>query len=246
MIRYLTLPVHRSESIGGNYCLLAVRDAGLAALCRPGMFFELKSGAAGKDRRLFKPVSIYKVQSDEIAFLIKVLGPGTQALQVLEPGAPLKLLGPLGNGFQLVKDSRVLLVSGGVGYPPLAYLRENLDASNEVTFLHGGNCRDDVFPCDDVWTVDGSSGRQGLVTEGAVQLISDKGINVVYSCGPLPMLKALAQIVEPILHYVSLEAYMACGVGVCHGCAVPVGEGYQRVCKEGPVFDASLIRWGEL
>ncbi len=246
MIRYLTLPVRRSETMSGNYRLLAVRDAELAALCRPGMFFELKSGASEQDRRLFKPVSIYQVQGDEIAFLIKVVGPGTQSLRDLEPGAPLKLTGPLGNGFQLVKDARVLLVSGGVGYPPLAYLRDYLDASNEVTFLHGGNCADDVFPCDEVWTVDGSSGRKGLVTEGAAQLIRDKGIEVVFSCGPLPMLKALARIVEPLRHYVSLEAYMACGVGVCHGCAVPVGEGYQRVCKEGPVFNANLVRWGQM
>lgn len=245
-LRYLTLPLQRSEAINPRYRVLSVQAPEWAGLCVPGQFFELKADTAPQERRLFKPVSVYDVSGGEISFLIKVLGPGTQALADLGEGDSLRLLGPLGNGFPIVEGRRVLLVSGGVGYPPLAWLRRMLDATNAVTLLHGGACADDAFPCDELYTEDGSLGRQGLVTQGVETLVSQSSIDAVYSCGPVPMLKRVAELVAPLPHWVSLEAYMACGVGVCHGCAVPVGEGYERVCKEGPVFDASRIRWGSL
>jgi dihydroorotate dehydrogenase electron transfer subunit len=100
--------------------------------------------------------------------------------------------------------------------------------------------------------VDGSFGKQGMVTEGMADLLLSKKIDLVYSCGPGSMLKQAAQIAAAhgIEHYTSMEAYMACGIGVCHGCAVPVGTDedwtYLRVCKEGPVFNAADVLWSEL
>ncbi|MDZ4181902.1 MAG: dihydroorotate dehydrogenase electron transfer subunit, partial [Candidatus Cloacimonadaceae bacterium] len=136
---------------------------------------------------------------------------------------------------------------GGVGYPPLAFLKTRLPHSCQVSFLHGGACADDVFPADECYTVDGSAGIKAFVTEGVLSLITRQTIDIVYSCGPVPMLKALNAICKDngIKHFASLEAYIACGVGVCHGCAVPVGKHgeYQRVCVEGPVFDAEILNW---
>jgi dihydroorotate dehydrogenase electron transfer subunit len=244
MVLFQTLPVASLEKLNSKYFVLLIKSAELASNCAPGMFCELK--AANQRHRLFKPISVYAVENATISFLIKIVGEGTQALSELTSSALIQVLGPLGTGFPLVENKNVLLVSGGVGYPPLAYLKSTLSASNKLTFLHGGASAEDVFPCDRAYTLDGCSGFKGLVTQDIPELLKQAKPDVVYSCGPLPMLKAVHDMVHPIKHFASLEAYMACGVGVCHGCAVPVGETYQRVCKEGPVFDAASVRWEEL
>ncbi len=246
MVFRKTLPVIEHNILNRDYAVLKVRDRDLAVDCRPGMFFELKAAVESQRRKLFKPISVYAVDEEKISFLVKEVGEGTQTIIDLREGDYLHLIGPLGNAFPVVEGKSVLLVSGGVGYPPLAYLKEVLAASNQITLLHGGACQSDVFPCDVVYTDDGSMGKPGFVTEGVKSFLEEENPDIVYSCGPVPMLKAVAALVRPVPHFVSLEAYMACGVGVCYGCAVPVGEDYQRVCKDGPVFAADLIRWEEL
>lgn len=243
---YQTLPLHDFKKLGDKYIRVSVKDAQLAAQCKPGMFFEVKADLPSQADKLFKPLSVYGALDGEIFFLVKVIGAGTAALAGLEKGSALKLIGPLGNSFPLVRNSSVLLVSGGIGYPPMAWLKEALEADNEVFLLHGGACLDDIFPCDEAYTIDGSKGRKGLVTDGVREIISSRKIDLVYGCGPVPMLRALSVVVKNIPLHVSLEAYMACGIGVCHGCAVPVGEGYKMVCADGPVFNAADIRWGEM
>ena len=89
-------------------------------------------------------------------------------------------------------------------------------------------------------------GNKGIVTKDIADLLKKESFDCIYSCGPVTMLKTLAQIVAPIPHYVSMEAYMACGVGVCYGCVIPTNEGYLRVCYDGPIFEAEKIRWKEL
>jgi dihydroorotate dehydrogenase electron transfer subunit len=246
MASSLKLPVFGREEIKRDYFVLEVESESLAPQCRPGVFFELKADVPSQARRLYKPVSVYRAGNGRIAFLIKKTGPGTEALFSLQRGGLLNLIGPLGNGFPLCEGRNVLLVSGGVGYPPLAYLKEALQGSNRITFIHGGACAEHMFPCDLAYTIDGSFGRKGMVTDDIEGLIKDRQIDVVYSCGPVGMLKALSLRLPLIEHYVSLEAYLACGVGVCHGCAVPVGETYIRVCKDGPVFNAADLRWSEM
>jgi len=243
---YKTLPLGGFDRLGDKYIRFSVKDPALAARCEPGMFFEVKADLPSQADKLFKPLSVFGARDGEISFLVKVIGPGTTALAKLEKGAPVKLIGPLGNSFPLVRDSSVLLVSGGVGYPPMAWLKDELEEDNEVFLLHGGACLDDIFPCDEAYTIDGSKGKKGLVTDGVREIISSRKIDLVYGCGPVPMLRALSVVVEDIPLHVSLEAYMACGVGVCHGCAVPVGDGYKMVCADGPVFNAADIRWAEM
>lgn len=244
MISRLLLEINESQQLGDHYTILKIKDARLALQSKPGMFCELR--AQGRQHRLFKPISIYDVEDETLSFLIKIIGEGTRALGALKQGDKLELIGPLGNSFAMLETGRALLVSGGVGYPPLAWLKKLLPPAVESIHLHGGAGKKDIFDCDIACTVDGSFGRAGLVTDAAQELIQASRIDCVYSCGPVPMLKKLHEVCPDIPHYASLEAYMACGVGVCHGCAVPIGDGYQRVCKEGPVFDASQIHWEEL
>ncbi len=239
-----TLKISEIDHLTGPYVIISVQDPGLASNSWPGMFFELR--APQQQDRLFKPLSIYDVAGDRLSFFIKVLGAGTKALADMKDGDELELIGPLGNTFPLLENRKALLVSGGVGYPPLAWLKKSLPASTTTIHLHGGAGKDDVFPCEYPCTDNGSVGHKGFVTDLVPELIKRESIDLVYSCGPLPMLKKLASMCGNIEHYASMEAYMACGVGVCYGCAIPVGDAFQRVCKEGPVFDARQIKWEEL
>lgn len=239
-----TLKISGIDHLNGPYAVIRVQDSGLASNSRPGMFFELR--ALSQKDRLFKPISVYKADGESLEFFFKLIGEGTKALGQLQTGDDLELIGPLGNEFPLPEGRKALLVSGGVGYPPLAWLKKALPPSTTAIHLHGGAGKDDVWDCDLVCTINGSAGHKGLVTDLVPDLLRVESIDLVYSCGPLPMLKKLASLCKGIQHYVSMEAYMACGVGVCYGCAIPVGDGFQRVCKEGPVFDADLIKWEEL
>ena len=253
------IAIYSREELCGGYFILWIWDEELSKKSFPGQFFEIRAHASLHDAwdsqhlpKLFKPISVYDNSGGRIGFFIKNVGPGTSALARLKAGDMLELIGPLGNGFPIVKGRRVMLLSGGIGYPPLWYLQKELIKHNLIFWLHGGACQEHVFPCDEMWTLDGSMGKKGMVTQGMAELIEAKKIDLIYSCGPISMLKASAQIAQQfgIEHYTSLEAYMACGIGVCHGCAVPVGRednwDYLRVCKEGPVFNAADVLWSKI
>jgi dihydroorotate dehydrogenase electron transfer subunit len=241
-----TLPVTGADTPQPGYRVLWIEDHELAARCVPGMFFELKADRRDQANRLYKPISVYQVREGRMAFMVKEVGEGSKALCSLQPGDGVRLIGPLGNAFPLLNVQNILLVSGGVGYPPLSFLKSCLPPSSRVIHLHGGASAKDIFPCDIVCTEDGSAGSKGRVTDLVPSVIAENRIQLVYSCGPQPMLKALARMVEGIPHFVSLEAYMACGIGVCYGCSVPVGNEFKRVCKDGPVFNAADIDWEKL
>jgi len=258
-LQHLERAVYSREELCGNYFILWIWDEALSKNITPGQFFEIRAHASfvnADDSRclpkLFKPISVYDNAGGRIGFFIKQVGPGTAALARLKAGDLLEMIGPLGNGFPLVSGRRILLISGGIGYPPLWYLQKELINHNLIIWLHGGAGQGDVFPCDEVWTEDGSFGKHGQVTQGLIPLLNEKKIDLIFSCGPMPMLKQCAAIAleHEIEHYTSMEAYMACGIGVCHGCAVPVGNrdkwDYLRVCKEGPVFKAEEVLWDML
>jgi len=240
------------ENINQSYFTLTVEDKEVAELSQAGLFCQIRPRSSSFPR-LRKPISIYDVDGDHIRFMIKRIGAGTQGFAQLRSGDAIDLIGPLGKGFTVPAGRRIILISGGIGYPPLFFLNKRLkDAGNETFWLHGGNCSDDLFPCAELWCRDGSSGNAGLVSEGLAKRLPDHQYDLAYACGPIPLLKACHQICQQacIPLQVSMEAYMACGIGVCHGCAVPVWERgepvYRNVCSDGPVFDAALIRWEEL
>lgn len=254
--QYRQRSIMQREELSDSYFILWIWDEEMGRKCKPGQFYEIRALATFEDApssvsipRLFKPISIYDNQGGRIGFMIRRVGFGTNALSKLKAGDTLELIGPAGNGFPLVRDRRILLISGGVGYPPLWYLQKQLIRRNKTYWIHGGASQGDIFPCDEMWTEDGSIGRKGRVCDDLQRTIDERKIDLIYSCGPSGMLKEACRISElnGIEHYCSLEAYMACGIGVCHGCAVPIGQkdswDYLRVCKEGPVFSAKEIRW---
>jgi dihydroorotate dehydrogenase electron transfer subunit len=267
-LRRQTVLITASERLNPDFFRLTVEFPELARDALPGQFVTLAVPFPGL-QILRRPFSIHRVTpGGHVQLLIKVVGQCTMLLAETRPGRTVDVLGPLGCGvFNPAADRpRVLLVAGGVGIAPFLFLADRLvsNARWRPALLYGGATADDLVTLDQyaalgvpvhVTTEDGSQGRRGLVTgELRDQLDAlDPATVQVLACGPMPMLKAVSSLCAErgVPCQVSLENLMACGVGSCRGCVVPVvydasGEGipYARVCHEGPVFDARQIDWG--
>jgi dihydroorotate dehydrogenase electron transfer subunit len=186
------------------------------------------------------------VDGDRIEVILKAVGAGTTQMLQMKPGEMISCLGPLGHGFDLSPGPRtVALVSGGLGVAPMPLAaRDARAAGMQVTWVHGARSADELCSEADgdevIWaTDDGSKGFAGT----AVSAVPDA--DLVLACGPNRMLAGVATRRPDAL--VAVETYMGCGTGVCLGCAVPlVRGGYDRACKEGPVYRAADIEWSML
>ena len=208
----------------------------------PGPFVNIR--VAGQFLR--RPISVCNITDGLLTIIYKVVGVGTEAMSHLPIGTQLDILTVLGNGYDLSKAGDApLLVGGGVGVPPMYMLARQLrEMGKEVKVILGFNTQDEVFyeeefralGCDViVTTVDGSHGVKGFVTNAL-----DGKQSYYYTCGPLPMIKALIQAAGTHGE-VSMEERMGCGFGACMGCTIQTTQGPKRVCKEGPVFAAEEL-----
>ena len=244
------------------------------AAAAPGQFVMVRvSGAI--DPLLRRPFGIFDVgvhtpaQSGAVSqpcfeMLYRVVGKGTAMLSALHETDLLDILGPLGSGFSLGNpDEEKLIVGGGVGLAPLYLLARELVKQSPVRLFAGGRTRDDILCITEferlgvecyTATEDGSLGERGLVTEALLRRLDElKGRAAIYACGPHGMLNAVANIAaqRDIPCQVSLEGYMACGVGACLGCVAPGHShspeipDFRCVCTEGPVFEAGELKWRE-
>ncbi|ASJ10241.1 dihydroorotate dehydrogenase electron transfer subunit [Thermococcus sp. P6] len=180
----------------------------------------------------------------EDLILVKRVGPFTSRLFELGEGDDLWIRGPYGRGFE-PKGSRVALVAGGIGIPPLyALARQRRKDFEEVTLIYGARSRDELALMDAenyvddvvITTDDGSAGRRGFPTE-VLSEMKDR-LDEVYACGPEPMLRAVLRIMDYRNVQISAERYMKCGIGVCGSCSL----GKYLVCRDGPVFDGPQLR----
>ena len=224
-------------------------DAGeLGLMAKPGQFLHIKCGDGVLLRR---PISICDAKDGYIKIVFQSVGPGTHWLANQKSGQ-LDVLGPLGTGFS-VEGQNILLVGGGIGTPPL--LLAARAAKGRSTAILGFGAADQVIlkdafreVCDEVviTTNDGSAGEAGFVTGPLERILQSGTCDNILTCGPLPMLRATAALAEQyeVPCQVSLEERMACGVGACLGCVVPMRDGQNlRACHEGPVFDAWEVKW---
>jgi dihydroorotate dehydrogenase electron transfer subunit len=200
------------------------------------------------------------ISAGTVSFLIKVVGEGSRRLAQAHPGDPISGLGPLGNPFPkevVAPGETALLVGGGVGMPPIFNLaRVLVPRGVRVILLQGARSADDLLLLDEIRTLgldpaitteDGSCGTKGLVTAPLAASLMEHP-KAVFACGPEGMLKAVGELCRGKAPcYLSLEARMGCGYGVCLGCVVSVDEGdgprYRKVCQDGPVFEAGVLRW---
>lgn len=248
---YLELSINNKILLNDSYYLLETEKTDVIPL--PGQFYLLKP-VEGFPSLLHIPVSIYDIDGSKLRFMIKIVGKGTESLSRLKVKERIKALGPLGKGFTFPVNTNTLLISGGIGYAPLYLLKKQLLLnSSRVNWLHGGRSSEDVFPADVIYTEDGSRGERGLVTKDLKKLLADSDslYDSIYCCGPKRMMKEVYNIAhsKKIPLQVSLEEYMACGMGICLGCAVKVTnngeEEYQTVCHDGPVFAGEKVVWDE-
>ena len=208
----------------------------------PGQFVNIRV----QGQFLRRPISVCNIADGILTIIYKVVGVGTEAMSHLPVGTQLDVLTVLGNGYDLSKaGDEPLLVGGGVGVPPMYMLARQLrELGKNVRVILGFNTKDEVFyeeefralGCDvTVTTVDGSHGVKGFVTNAL-----DGQQSYYYTCGPLPMIKALLQAAGTHGE-VSMEERMGCGFGACMGCTIQTTMGPKRVCKEGPVFPAEEL-----
>lgn len=243
----------RHNQVGADLYEIELTAEAIARQAQPGQFIHLRVGDA-YDPLLRRPLSIYNVEADKgsVEMLYRVVGKGTRLLTRLIPGEELDLMGPLGAGFSLPDGiKKVCLIGGGVGTAPLVFLAHMLSSKNvELCFLQGAGTKVQVVAEERLraWsvdhhiaTLDGSCGHQGLVTD--LLMVEDimQGVQFVYTCGPEPMMKVVQAWAHKndIPGELSLEEYMACGIGACLGCARKLqsdDENYVKICKDGPVF----------
>ena len=216
-------------------------------ITRPGQFVNIEL----EGLYLRRPISICDWSETTITIIYKVVGRGTEQMSRMSEGQELDVLTGLGNGFDAdVECQKPLLVGGGVGVPPLYRLAKELIArGRKVSVVLGFNTSKEIFYADEfrslgvdvyISTADGSVGSKGFVTDA----IRENGIDFdfFYSCGPLPMLKALCDCTT-VSGELSFEERMGCGFGACMGCSCKTLTGNKRICKEGPVMKRDEIIW---
>lgn len=244
--------VLETTRISDNTAIIKLELPSVSAEAAPGQFIHIK---CGEGLLLRRPISICDTRDGLLTIVAEARGDGTKWLINRQPGDKLDILGPLGNGFQL-SGKHIILVGGGIGVPPMLFAARK--APGRVTAILGfRNCEnvllEDAFKktCNNViiTTDDGSYGMRGTVTAPLEKLLLTGDFDAVLTCGPKPMLKAVASLAKQhgVPCQVSLEERMGCGIGACLVCACKTQkdgkEHMAHVCKDGPVFSAEEVVW---
>lgn len=250
-----------NTKVAAGHFVLRLQSPRIAVQAGPGQFVQVLC-SDGMDPLLPRPFSFLSVNKKDFSILYQVVGKGTALLAQAKRGDSLWVLGPLGNGFNLSSPKSLkVLVGGGVGIPPLYHLavetmKQKISPKSIHVFIGARNkslllCESDFKKLKvnlHVATDDGSKGSKGLVTKPLEDFLKkmDPKNAKIYTCGPTPMLKAVSLLSQKyrVDCEVSVEEPMACGFGVCLGCAVKVkGPRFAIACTEGPVFKANQILW---
>lgn len=214
----------------------------------PGQFVNIKL----EGFYLRRPISICDYDGDSLTLIYKTVGGGTENLSLKKSGDELDLLISLGNGFDTRESGdKPLVIGGGVGIPPLyALCKKLISEGKKPAVILGFNTRTEIFYENEfkalgcevfITTADGSHGIKGFVTAA----MDKTEYSYIYSCGPLPMFKAVNANAETSGQF-SFEERMGCGFGACMGCSLMTKNGAKRVCKDGPVFEREEIEWETL
>ncbi len=249
------LIVREIEHINEQYYVLKLTSSEQLPPMLPGQFVEIKVENS-PTTFLRRPISInfYDKERNELWLLIQIVGDGTRKLSELQAGDTLNLIFPLGNTFTIPKnkDTRLLLIGGGVGFAPMLFLGAYLnDLGFQCNFLLGGRSKANLVQLNEferygrvfTTTEDGSHGEKGYVTQHS--LLQQEQFDMIYTCGPTPMMQAVAAYASKnnIACEVSLENMMACGFGTCLCCVTDSVDGHVCVCTEGPVFNITKLKW---
>lgn len=240
----------QEELASGIFSMWIVTD--IAKDAKPGQFISVYSHDGS--RLLPRPISICEADPDEgrLRIVYRIAGKGTKEFSEYVSGDPIDIMGPLGNGFPL-EGENVFLIGGGIGVPPMLEMAKQLDCEKQIVLGYRDQelfLRDEFEAYGEVFvaTEDGSAGTKGNVLDAIRE--NNLTADVMYACGPTPMLRAIKQYAEEnsIKCYISLEEKMACGIGACLACVCKSKDTdhhtnvhNKRICKDGPVFLAGEV-----
>ena len=250
----------------GQYHQIVISVGELVSQCKPGNFVAISVGGPNSRMVLRRAFAISRTTTSPqyggaIELIVAPFGNGSSWLCGLAEGEQIDITLPLGTAFGIPTTSvNALLVGGGYGSAPLFGLAEVLkERGCRVDMLLGASTGSKIYaPLEGkrsvnslrIFTEDGSMGETGRITAPIAQLVSELQIDVIYSCGPMAMLKAISEILDggDVVHQCAVEEAMACGIGICMTCVLPVkGEDGQismlRSCIDGPVMDGSQVQW---
>jgi len=250
----------------GQYHQIIINVGDLAVLCKPGNFVAINVGGDTSSMILRRAFAISRVSVSSsfggtMELIVAPHGQGSKWLCAQGEGVVLDIVAPLGTAFGIPTEPvPVLLIGGGYGSAPLFGLAEVLNARGcRVDMILGASTASKIYaPMEGkravnsmrIYTEDGSMGQAGRVTDPIPEIIKDLDIAVVYSCGPMPMLSAITKITDEhsVVHQCAVEEAMACGIGVCMTCVLPVENedgsvSMLRSCIDGPVMDGSKVQW---
>jgi dihydroorotate dehydrogenase electron transfer subunit len=244
-----------NRNIVNNYYVMQLESQYIAQHSKPGNFVML-AASTSSEPLLKRPFGILDAKSPNIRLYYEIIGKGTELIASLKAGSKVNVVGPLGNVFPTMTGKNILLVAGGRGIAPLFYSIADYTKNNNVYLIYGAKTAEDMNLLEELeeknlkdiflYTDNGSKGKQGFVTSNILEIIKDNSIDVTISCGPDAMFEALAHTINDAgtQNYVSMEAMMGCGFGICHSCVVKdVSGNFRKVCTEGPVFKMEDIAW---
>jgi len=250
----------------GAYHQLLLNVGDLVKSCKPGNFVAIKVGGDSSKMILRRAFAISRVSDisqygGTMELIVAAHGSGSKWLCSQVEGTEIDIIAPLGTAFGIPTEPiNALLIGGGYGSAPLFGLADVLKSRGcKVDMLLGASVGSKIYaPMEGkrsvnslkIYTEDGSMGETGLVTESLLEIIAQRNIDVIYSCGPMGMLRAITELVaeSDVIHQCAVEESMACGVGICMTCVLPVMNddgttSMLRSCIDGPVMDGSVVRW---
>lgn len=246
--------VLNNEKLDEGVYRLTLRDSEIAKKAAPAQFVNLYS--PDPTAMLPRPFGVASVEGDTFTLIFAVIGKGTAKFAELKPGDSIDALGPLGLGFNISKPAHYALVSGGLGVPPILCAAQALSKREDSSVTAVLGYRNKRFADDltkeyisDVHSITNAEGTVITLLDELEKVkhfdFEDDLPTVILSCGPLPMMKAVAHWAHErnIECQLSLEARMGCGYGTCVACVVDTLEGRLKVCNDGPVFDANRLGW---
>lgn len=244
------------QQLSPNVTRLDVLAPRIAHVRQPGQFVIVRLGEHSE--RIPLTIADADAQNGSISLVIQAVGKSTNELVALQPGESIRnIVGPLGHPTEMIASGHALCIGGGVGTAVVHPIAQGLHQRGvRVTSIIGGRSREWVIFENElrrlgevvVCTDDGSYGRKGFVTDAARELLAAGGVDIVYAVGPVPMMRAVANLTKPFgVHtIVSLNPVMIDGTGMCGGCRVSLGNETRFACVDGPEFDGHLVNFDEL
>jgi len=250
----------------GAYHQILLNVGDIVKNCRPGNFVAIAVGGDSSRMILRRAFAISRVSDSSqyggtMELIVAPHGSGSKWLCSQPEGSEIDIVAPLGTAFGIpAHPINALLIGGGYGSAPLFGLADVLKARNcKVDMLLGASIGSKIYaPMEGkrsvnslkIFTEDGSMGEKGRVTQTLPEIIRDRNIDVIYSCGPMAMLAAITEISSKtdVIHQCAVEESMACGIGICMTCVLPVknmdgSTSMVRSCIDGPVMDGSVVQW---